>query len=65
MTHMNPMPDSAGHFSQPEETQTSCRRCEEPAVSVQVWESNCGSYTDYKFTCAACGYQWWVDGPDA
>ncbi len=65
MTHMGPMPDSAGVFSEPQPTDEHCRLCEEPLVTVRIWESHCGGYEDYKYTCGSCRYSWWIEGPDA
>jgi hypothetical protein len=66
MTHMNPMPESAGTFTKESVVQTFCRR--EQAMldhRVQVWESNDGAYEDYKYTCLSCGTVHWVDGIDS
>jgi hypothetical protein len=65
MTHTGPMHESEGHFSQPEPTQSHCRHCSRETVKVQAWDSHCGSYTDYKYTCDHCGHSWWIEGPDA
>lgn len=65
MTHTGPMPESAGVLRTAEPTQCHCRKCDAAAVTVQLWESSCGSYEDYKYTCASCGHVWWVDGPDS
>ena len=54
-----------GEFEKPAATDCYCRRCDEPAVTVQRWESSCGGYTDYKYTCEACGHYWWIEGPDS
>lgn len=43
----------------------ACRRCSEANVAVRTWESSDGAYEDYHFECPDCGYNWWVDGPDA
>lgn len=64
MTHMGPMQESQGIFGEPEATDCECRKCHEFTVSVQQWDSNCGGYTDYKYTCA-CGHVWWIEGPDS
>lgn len=65
MTHFGPMPDSAGDFSEPQATDTHCRKCDSATVTVQTWESHDGAYTDYRYECAACGHHWWIEGPDA
>lgn len=65
MTHMGPMPDHAGDFSEPRDTETHCRKCDGQPVSVLTWDSHCGGYTDYKYMCAACGHVWWIEGIDS
>lgn len=65
MTHMESMPESAGEFSEARLTDCHCRKCDRMTVTVQTWESNCGGFTDYKYTCAWCGHHWWIEGPDA
>lgn len=63
--HTKPMEDSEGTFKQAEHTKLKCPKCKESAVTMRTWESNCGGYEDDKYTCDACGYYWWVEGPDA
>jgi hypothetical protein len=64
MTHMQPMAETEGEFTSEHESKHPCRKCGGPA-RYQVWESNCGGYEDYKYTCTKCGYVWWIDGLDA
>lgn len=42
-----------------------CRKCPSEQVQRQVWDSSDGAYTDYHYSCPACGHSWWIDGPDA
>ena len=42
----------------------SCKKCGQKTVTYQEWDSNCGGYTDFKYTCQ-CGHSWWVDGIDS
>ena len=64
MSHTPNMPDSAGDFTTLE-TGIVCRKCKEPRVTESKWESSCGGYEDYKYTCAACGFYWWEEGIDS
>jgi hypothetical protein len=44
----------------------ACRSCRVKGhVVEEEWESSCGGYEDYKYTCTACEYVWWVDGIDS
>lgn len=63
--HTGPVHESDGDFSGPMPTECHCRKCDAPLVSVQLWESKCGGYEDYKYTCAACGHVWWIEGIDS
>lgn len=63
--HTAPMPDSAGTFSEPEAVHYECRACHQKTAECQQWDSSCGGYTDYKFTCRSCGHSWWVEGSDS
>jgi transposase-like protein len=66
MTHMAPIPESAGTFEKDSHPADSpCRKCSSTKVRYKVWESSCGSYEDYKFTCPDCNYEWWIDGIDS
>jgi DNA-directed RNA polymerase subunit M/transcription elongation factor TFIIS len=65
MTHFAPMKESEGTFEKgvfPSEK--ACPSCGEKKCTYQVWESSCGGYEDYKYSCR-CGYEWWVDGIDS
>jgi len=65
--HTKPMEDSDGTFDQTENTLTACHKCKQQTVEVKEWNSSCGGYTDYKYTCTnpACKHYWWVDGADS
>lgn len=65
MMHVEPMEESAGVLSEPVSTNRPCRNCGEREVLEQTWDSHCGGYTDWKFTCIACAYVWWVEGIDS
>lgn len=65
MTHTQEMPDSAGKFGSKQEVPEPCRYCGNEYVHVQSWESNCGGYEDYRYSCSACGRFWWVEGADS
>jgi DNA-directed RNA polymerase subunit M/transcription elongation factor TFIIS len=61
------MKDSDGDFKAPKPADdVKCRKCGLTGhVVYAVWESSCGGYEDYKFTCGLCGHHWWVDGIDS
>ena len=63
--HTQPMPESAGTLRERKPTICPCRKCAKKEVTFQIWDSSCGGYEDVKLTCGACGYVWWVDGPDS
>lgn len=65
--HTQPMPESAGDFSDEKKTDRVCPKCHEMNVTVKTWESSCGGYEDYKYSChtAGCGHSWWVEGIDS
>lgn len=64
MTHMPGVP-IPGELGNAQPTDCHCRKCDALTVTVEQWDSSCGGYTDYKYTCATCGHSWWVDGPDS
>lgn len=63
--HTQPMSESDGTFQPAQDSGMPCRKCKSGPVEVKAWESSCGGYEDYKYTCAACGHVWWVDGIDS
>ena len=42
-----------------------CRKCRGANVAVHTWESSDGAFVDHHYRCPDCGFDWWVDGPDA
>ena len=44
---------------------STCRKCKRDSVYRRIWESSCGGYEDKHYKCADCGYDWWIEGPDA
>lgn len=63
--HTQPMSESDGTFDEPKKTDRECRKCGVHAVTYETWDSSDGGYTDYKYTCGACGHTWWIDGIDS
>ena len=63
--HTKPMSESEGTFEKAEPTDVPCRKCQGSSVTCKPWDSSCGGYTDYKYTCGDCDHTWWIDGPDA
>lgn len=64
MTHTKPMADSEGTFSDEHQSERPCRECS-GLVTYHTWDSSCGAYTDYRYTCTECGHGWWVEGSDS
>ena len=66
MTHTGPMKESEGKFTQLGVEVRPCARCRQPTRHHAVqWDSNCGGYEDFKYTCLNCGAVHWVDGIDS
>lgn len=65
MTHVAPMRESDGNFKPGCGKKHTCRGCGKEEATCQLWESSCGGYEDYKYTCGSCGHVWWVDGIDS
>ena len=61
------MSDSQGEFTQADQETYVCRKCNKKTATCYVWESSCGGYEDYKYTCTdkSCNAYWWVDGIDS
>jgi hypothetical protein len=64
MTHMPGVPIQGDDTSE-KPVDCPCRKCGEKQVTMYTWESSCGGYEDYRFTCRACKATWWVDGIDS
>lgn len=64
--HTKPMSESEGTLSTPVEAKRKCPKCGGP-MTCETWESSCGGYEDYKYTCSAptCKHVVWVDGIDS
>jgi len=67
MTHTGPMKDSDGTFKAPDAARSKCPKCDKDSVRCERWDSSCGGYEDYKYTCETpgCRYVRWVDGIDS
>lgn len=63
--HTKPMSESEGTFTKTIPSLVPCRHCGRAEVRIETWESHCGGYEDDKYTCAACGFSWWVEGIDS
>lgn len=63
--HTQPMADSDGKFANMKPCEGKCLKCGKEEVGYREWESSCGGYEDYQYTCRACGHSWWVDGIDS
>lgn len=63
--HTKTMAEHEGTFKELEKTERPCHKCKGTNVTVQDWDSSCGGYTDYKYTCGDCKHVWWVDGIDS
>ena len=59
------MADSDGEFVKHNDAGVPCRKCKSKDVTESEWDSSCGGWTDYKYTCGACGHVWWEEGIDA
>lgn len=66
MTHTGPMKESEGAFTSTETFTMWCAKCAKGTPhTAQTWESNCGGYEDFKYTCTVCERVHWVDGIDS
>lgn len=65
MTHMRQMSESEGTTAAAKPSDTPCPQCRARQTTCQEWESSCGGYVDWKYTCGACGWTWWIDGIDS
>jgi RNase P subunit RPR2 len=65
MTHVGPLPESAGTFTSSGVARTWCKRCNQSTShKLEVWLSHDEAYEDAKYTCLECGCVHWVDGDD-
>lgn len=71
MTHIAPMPDSAGEFAEwkpaPGVFNEKFHKadCKGADVRVRCWESSCGGYEDYQYRCFGCDAVKWEEGSDS
>lgn len=65
MTHIPGMPISYDEPSEWKDSCSGCPKCRRLTVKFRTHDSSCGGYEDQQCKCTACGYSWWVDGPDA
>lgn len=65
--HTRQYTDSEDIFRKTETKKYQCRKCKKTTATCRTWESSCGGYEDYEYTCQdpECKYRWWVDGPDS
>jgi ssDNA-binding Zn-finger/Zn-ribbon topoisomerase 1 len=63
--HDKEMSDLDGDFSDTTYTM-KCPKCGSTMIG-QLWESSCGGYEDYKYTCTnkSCNHIKWIEGSDA
>ena len=67
MTHIPGVPVSGTITDTGQMVGRYCRgKCKElqPHKS-ELFESSCGGYEDYRYTCTVCGAVHWVDGSDS
>ena len=50
-----------GDMGNPLTTDRKCPKCGGKCF-YQEWTADDGGHVDERFTCTACGHQWWVDG---
>lgn len=65
MSHATGMAEHQGSFSTEASTDAECRYCKARTVTEKEWESSCGGWVDWKYTCATCKKTWWVEGIDS
>ena len=66
MTTARTFEESEGTFSDPEQSDRKCPKCDSPMI-LKIWESSDGGYEDEKYTCSnqKCRHVYWVDGIDS
>ena len=65
--HTKPMSDDEGTFQDPlPDVGRACPKCG-GAMVCEPWESSCGGFTDYRYTCLSttCKHVLWIDGIDS
>jgi hypothetical protein len=64
--HTKPMSESQGRLGD-EKPAGTCPKCNNETLVVQTWDSSCGGYEDYKYSCKTpgCGHTHWIDGIDS
>ena len=67
MTHMPGVPISGTIVDTGQTVGRFCRKkCKELTQhKSELFESSCGGYEDYRYTCTICGAIHWVDGIDS
>lgn len=64
--HTGSLPESSGSFSAERLCSRPCRTCDQVTEhKCETWNSSCGGFTDYKFTCLICRAVHWIDGIDS
>lgn len=64
--HAKAITEKAGTFTDSKTVMLYCSSCGTKTPHEEAtWESSCGGYEDYKFTCSVCDKVSWVDGPDS
>jgi hypothetical protein len=57
---------TSGEFTGENQESRYCSKCKVVTMHRErKWESSCGGYEDYKYTCTVCGTSHWVDGCDS
>jgi len=61
------MSEYEGVFQKSSSCFYKCIKCGKNTATYEVWESSCGGYEDYKYTCQnpECKHVWWIDGIDS
>jgi DNA-directed RNA polymerase subunit M/transcription elongation factor TFIIS len=65
MTHIGPIPEDQGEFSQWSQSSSPCPKCGSDQYYWTIWESSDGAYEDEKRKCTDCNYTLWIDGIDS
>lgn len=64
--HSEPVEESSGNLSAAHPVvDLKCQACGAQTVVEQKWDSHCGGFTDYKYSCTSCEHVWWIDGIDS